>query len=244
MTFIGFTDGIKGYKFISHKNQIFHAGTALFNEELFPRCPDSKNHDQGDYPVPMDEYSPNPLDMQDDPEDHQQHPYPSQEEEQDPDLDKDQGCNVPGPSSPCQEPGSAPHTNSDTLPPSNTPSDDENPDPSMSDIEEMMQKLLSNSMDIRKVSKMAQEGGVSFINYLINQAIPPNDDVPQQFQDILRLPTAQKEEWLNACRKELEALRKRQVFELCDLPQGRKAIKNCWIFVIKSDGRKKSALSR
>ena len=35
---------------------------------------------------------------------------------------------------------------------------------------------------------------------------------------------------------------KRKVFELADLPKGHKAIKNCWVFTTKSDGRKKARL--
>ena len=41
---------------------------------------------------------------------------------------------------------------------------------------------------------------------------------------------------------ELEALYKHKVFELADLPKGRKAIKNCWVFTTKSNGCKKARL--
>jgi hypothetical protein len=40
MTFIGFTDGIKGWKFMRSTNAIFLATKAVFNENTFPRCPD------------------------------------------------------------------------------------------------------------------------------------------------------------------------------------------------------------
>lgn len=40
MIFIGFTDGIKGYKFMCiHNNSIFHGTKALFDEDLLPKCP-------------------------------------------------------------------------------------------------------------------------------------------------------------------------------------------------------------
>jgi hypothetical protein len=42
--------------------------------------------------------------------------------------------------------------------------------------------------------------------------------------------------------EELSALRKRGVYELVDLPKGRCAIKNCWVYNVKSDGRKHSRL--
>ena len=56
------------------------------------------------------------------------------------------------------------------------------------------------------------------------------------------MPKLQQQEWKDACREELEALRKRKVFELVKLPHGRKAIKNRWVFDIKTDGRKKARL--
>ena len=45
------------------------------------------------------------------------------------------------------------------------------------------------------------------------------------FQDILQLPTREQEEWKKACLEELESLRLRKVFELTDLPKGRKVSK-------------------
>jgi hypothetical protein len=97
--------------------------------------------------------------------------------------------------------------------------------------------------------KLVQEGGVRFMHYLLAKAVPPHDELPNTsnirdwgFRDILRMPAAHQKEWKNACREELEALRKRNVFELVKLPPGRKAIKNRWVFDIKTDGRKKARL--
>ena len=43
MTFIGIPTGVKGYQFMrSPNNVIFTATMALFDETLFPRCPDAK----------------------------------------------------------------------------------------------------------------------------------------------------------------------------------------------------------
>ena len=55
MTFIGYTDGTKGYKFMRKPNNIvFHAVTALFDEYMFPHCPDYKSPGHtpigGEYP--------------------------------------------------------------------------------------------------------------------------------------------------------------------------------------------------
>ena len=44
MTFLGYTDGTKGFKFMRKPNNvIFHAVTALFDEFMFPHCPDNKS---------------------------------------------------------------------------------------------------------------------------------------------------------------------------------------------------------
>ena len=104
------------------------------------------------------------------------------------------------------------------------------------------------------LNRLAHEGGAPFINFLLAKAIQPDSERDKslppatarvrewQYQDILQLPKAQKEEWKKACHEELESLRERRVFELTDLPKGRKVIKNRWVFDIKSDGRKKARL--
>ena len=44
MTFLGYTPGIKGFKFMRKPNNIiFHSATALFDEYMFPHCPDFKS---------------------------------------------------------------------------------------------------------------------------------------------------------------------------------------------------------
>lgn len=100
-----------------------------------------------------------------------------------------------------------------------------------------------------ELAKLAQEGGVGLMNYLLAKAVAdkeplPNTSSPREwtFRDILRMPNKLQEEWKKACLEELESLRKRHVFELTDLPHGRKAIKNRWVFDIKTDGRKKARL--
>ena len=96
-----------------------------------------------------------------------------------------------------------------------------------------------------------QEGGAPLINFLLAVAISPHEPGALSstqsvrdwnFRDLLRLPTREREEWKYACREELESLRVRKVFELTDLPEGKKVIKNRWVFDIKQDGRKKARL--
>jgi Reverse transcriptase (RNA-dependent DNA polymerase) len=56
------------------------------------------------------------------------------------------------------------------------------------------------------------------------------------------LPKATQEEWKIACKEELEALCRHNVFKLTDLSKGHKIIGCRWVFDIKSDGRKKARL--
>ena len=70
----------------------------------------------------------------------------------------------------------------------------------------------------------------------------PNSVREWQFRDILKFPKEIQEEWKAACREELEALHRQNVFEVTDLPKGCKIVKNPWVFDIKSDGRKKAQL--
>ena len=43
MSFIGFTGGVKGWKFMRNINTIFHATKAVFNENMYPQCPDGSH---------------------------------------------------------------------------------------------------------------------------------------------------------------------------------------------------------
>ncbi len=56
------------------------------------------------------------------------------------------------------------------------------------------------------------------------------------------MPKQLQEEWMKVCFEELESLCKWQVFEMTDLPQGHRAIKNRWVFNIKTNSRKKARL--
>ncbi|PIL22579.1 hypothetical protein GSI_15268 [Ganoderma sinense ZZ0214-1] len=100
------------------------------------------------------------------------------------------------------------------------------------------------------VAQLCREGGASLIQFLIAKAIPPDEGekVPPAnvrewtYRDIASLPNAERKEWFTACREELEALRRRDVYDLVDRPKGRKVVKNRWVFDVKTDGRKKARL--
>ena len=99
-----------------------------------------------------------------------------------------------------------------------------------------------NTLGQVRLNHLVQEGGVEFIAFLLNKAVPMALDQPVFYKDIARLPYQLWEQWKKACQEELEALHKRKVFELADLPKGRKAIKNHWVFMTKSNGHKKARL--
>ena len=81
---------------------------------------------------------------------------------------------------------------------------------------------------------------------LLSHAVT-TDDKPRHprewsYRDILNLPPSEQKEWKAACNEELEALRKRQVYQLVDRPKGKNVIKNRWVFDVKTDGRKRARL--
>jgi Reverse transcriptase (RNA-dependent DNA polymerase) len=102
------------------------------------------------------------------------------------------------------------------------------------------------------LTKMAQDGGAGLINFLLRAAVslaPAKGKIPEvskvhewHFRDLMHLPKATQKEWKIACKEELEALRRRNVFKLTDLPKGHKTIGCRWVFNVKSDGHKKARL--
>jgi len=103
---------------------------------------------------------------------------------------------------------------------------------------------LDQQLDLSEddLNRIVKEGGEPLINLLLMRASIYDDSIPQQFRDVLRLPSEQKDEWIKACKEEIEALRKRQVFDLVDLPKSKKPISNRWVFDVKADGRKRARL--
>jgi hypothetical protein len=58
----------------------------------------------------------------------------------------------------------------------------------------------------------------------------------------MHLPKATQEKWKIACKEELEALRRCNIFKLTNLPKGHKTIGCRWVFDVKSDSRKEARL--
>ena len=102
-------------------------------------------------------------------------------------------------------------------------------------------------------ANISQEGDAKLIYYLISATVQPSDgaggDLPSisnvhewQYQDLMHFPEAAWKEWKAACYEEMESLDKHDVFELTNLPKGRKTIGCRWVFNVKGDGFKKARL--
>ena len=144
---------------------------------------------------------------------------------------------VPRPSSPPPERSPSPESTSSS-----------SGDDQKLDDEEVERSLEHSSDDSEEdaLAKLCREGGVKFQTFLISKAVSstPMEKPPKEwkYRDIANLPKAELEEWRMACDQELEALRRRQVYDLVECPCGRKVIKNHWVFDIKTDGQKKAHL--
>jgi hypothetical protein len=105
---------------------------------------------------------------------------------------------------------------------------------------------LYDSEDDLHLTRLCQEGGVALSTFLISKAVSPDatEKIPREwtYHDILKLPKSDHKEWRAACEKELETLCRRSVYDLVERPRGRKVIKNCWVFDVKSDSRKRARL--
>jgi hypothetical protein len=137
------------------------------------------------------------------------------------------------------EPGKDSNQNG-SLDPSAGLNEEAGPQPAPDTNSDDLDQLLDLSED--DLNQIVKEGGEDLINLLLMRASTYDDSIPQQFRDILRLPKEQKDEWIKACKEEIEALRKRQVFDLVDLPKGKKPISNRWVFDVKADSRKRARL--
>ena len=92
------------------------------------------------------------------------------------------------------------------------------------------------------ITKLIREGGIEFLTFLLNKVVSLAKDQPVTYRDIAKFLANLREQWRLACQEELEALHKHKVYKLANLPPGCKAVKNCWVFMTKSDGHKKARL--
>ena len=125
--------------------------------------------------------------------------------------------------------------------------EDSEEDSGSGDSSDEVENALRLVAEVSELAEQALEGGVG-LTHLLMKAIPPVKVRPSNnirewtYKDILRLPEDEQREWKRACEEELEALRRRNVFELVDRPEGHRVLKNRWVFDQKTDGRKKGRL--
>jgi len=74
---------------------------------------------------------------------------------------------------------------------------------------------------------LVREGKVEHIHFLLALRATETHSLPKTFQDIAKLPADSKKRGLELCLEELKLLKDRDVYEIIDLPKGRKAVKNC-----------------
>ena len=93
------------------------------------------------------------------------------------------------------------------------------------------------------LSYLAKHGGVRNLNALLAAAVTPGSEIPDtrnirewSFRDIKCMPLAQQKDWIEACCQELHSLQERKVYDLVNPLQGRRVIKNRWVFDLKTDG--------
>ena len=90
--------------------------------------------------------------------------------------------------------------------------------------------------------RLVQEGGDTLVSFLCMKAIPLNESLKPHcewsYYNILHLPKSEQKLWFEACKKELDMLKERKVYEIVDQPTNCKVIKNHWVFDVKSDGQK------
>ena len=89
---------------------------------------------------------------------------------------------------------------------------------------------------------LAREGGAEHICFLLALRATKTYFLPKTFKDVAKLPADSKKRWLESWLEELKSVKDRDVYEIVNLPKGRKVIKNHWVFNIKPDGRYRSRL--
>jgi hypothetical protein len=59
---------------------------------------------------------------------------------------------------------------------------------------------------------------------------------PESFQEVQS--HKDKQIWMEAMHEEMNSLHKNNTYELVELPKGKKALRNKWVFKLKKDGEK------
>jgi len=137
-------------------------------------------------------------------------------------------------------PDSVPYYSSDEEGGNNDESDD-----SEDETCEILRSPSPSEEEEAVVSRLSREGGVNFLSFLVSKAVlicEEKEPKEWTYKDMIGLPAGQLEEWRAACQREIETLTKRHIFDMVVRPNGCRIIKNCWVFDIKPNGRKRARL--
>src|SRR5260221_4648336 len=64
-----------------------------------------------------------------------------------------------------------------------------------------------------------------------------NIQEPASWEDVLQLPLREKNKWIQAAQEEIQSMEQHKVWQLVDLPAGKKAITVKWVFKVKLDAQ-------
>ena len=89
---------------------------------------------------------------------------------------------------------------------------------------------------------LAREGRAEHICFLLVLRATETHVLPKTFKDVTKLLADSKKKWLESCLEKLKLLKDRDVYEIVNLPKGKKVVKNCQVFNIKPDSYYRSHL--
>ena len=89
---------------------------------------------------------------------------------------------------------------------------------------------------------LTKEREVEQICFLLAQHTIESCPIPKNLGDVANLLTNIQKKWFKSYLERLKLLKDRNIYKVVDLSKEQKAIKNCWIFNIKSNGCYKSQL--
>jgi len=64
------------------------------------------------------------------------------------------------------------------------------------------------------------------IHFLLALRATETHFLPKTFKDVTKLLADSKKRWLESCLEELKSLKDKDIYEIVDLPKGRKAVEN------------------
>ena len=78
---------------------------------------------------------------------------------------------------------------------------------------------------------------------MLVQHVVESYSIPKSFGNVARLPADIQKKWPESYLEKLKLLKNRNVYKVVDLSKAQKAIKNFWVFNIKSNGCYRSQLA-